>query len=82
VYLADYQFFISNDACFFYLSLSNFAENHPMRVVIFWLCIGLFRNGEKINQASWLLLLSLFFTLKTVIISTQLLFSKQKLRTK
>ena|GEM_PF-6435714 len=28
------------------------------------------RNGEKINQASWLLLLSLFFTLKTVIIST------------
>jgi len=28
------------------------------------------RNGEKINQDSWLLLLSLFFTLKTVIIST------------
>jgi len=31
---------------------------------------SIFRNGEKINQASWLLLLSLFFTLKTVIIST------------
>jgi hypothetical protein len=40
------------------------------------------RNGSIINADSWLLLLSLFFTLNSIIYPDKLMLSKQKLSTK